>query len=313
MSSQERGVQDTLIQSVILQDTLPAVVLKDTVPVVVRKVVIVKPPVNDTVRLPDSIFRFTTNIIAGREDVAVLPPGVGELKGESFTAVTTDKTLKEGLPVPESPYRNDWTIILLFSTIIMLLFVRLFGRGQIGSVFTDLIPGSKSSSDKSDKQHLFHWSETVFNLLAFINISLFIYFSAVAYGFSPPGNSPVTGWLIIILIVVASITVRHIITFITGAATDTSELFAEYQWRIYQGYRLAGILLFFLVTALCYTDLNPSLWITAGIATLSLIYLLRVLSLFVIFSRKHISLSYLILYLCALEILPVAVIIRLFI
>ncbi len=44
-----------------------------------------------------------------------------------------------------------------------------------------------------------------------------------------------------------------------------------------------------------------------GIIVLGILYLIRVLRLFVIFINRNISILYLILYLCALEILPILI------
>ena len=312
MNPQEQQINDSIIVKVVKSDSIAVdslVVIDSLAPPVIRRPLLVKVAA-DTVHLPDTISRFNTKVITGKGEIGFLPPGFEPLRKPAYTAITDAGSLKEGLAVPVSAFRNDWTIILLFSTVIMLLLVRLFGKGQIGSVFLSLLPRSIKGGERMEKQYLFHWSEIIFNLMAFINISLFSYFLSVNYGFSPPGSYPVISWLIILAVVVAGVTVRHMVSAITGAATGTSDLFEEYQHRIYLGYRLAGILLFFIITALCYTNLEPSIFFTIGLIIVSIIYLLRVTTLLVIFTSKHISISYLILYLCALEILPVALLFK---
>jgi hypothetical protein len=64
---------------------------------------------------------------------------------------------------------------------------------------------------------------------------------------------------------------------------------------------------------LAYTAVVPENFLLgAGIAILLVFYLLRTFRLFLIFLKRNISVLYLILYLCALEILPVLILIRYF-
>ena len=62
-----------------------------------------------------------------------------------------------------------------------------------------------------------------------------------------------------------------------------------------------------------YTGILPEkLLISAGAIVISVHYLIRVFRLFLIFIKRNISIFYLILYLCALEILPVLIVFRFF-
>jgi len=67
------------------------------------------------------------------------------------------------------------------------------------------------------------------------------------------------------------------------------------------------------VIMLVYTViLPPQVVITVGAIVLIIFYLMRVVRLLLIFMKRNFSVLYLILYLCALEILPVLIIVKYF-
>ena len=62
-----------------------------------------------------------------------------------------------------------------------------------------------------------------------------------------------------------------------------------------------------------YTRILPVRdFVEAGIIVLGFMYLVRVIRLLIIFLNRNISIFYLILYLCALEILPVLIVVKYF-
>jgi len=89
------------------------------------------------------------------------------------------------------------------------------------------------------------------------------------------------------------------------------EIFSEYLVGIYQYYRLAALFLLIISVMVLYTVFLPkNVLFYVGFSFVALLYVIRVLRLFLIFINRHVSIFYLILYLCALEILPVVIIIK---
>ncbi|MDQ1332313.1 MAG: hypothetical protein QG576_347, partial [Bacteroidota bacterium] len=80
---------------------------------------------------------------------------------------------------------------------------------------------------------------------------------------------------------------------------------------IYLSYRMMALVLFILVILLSYTTFFPSkaLFLT-GFITIAALYLMRIIRLLLIFMKRNISILYLILYLCALEFLPVVTLVK---
>ena len=91
------------------------------------------------------------------------------------------------------------------------------------------------------------------------------------------------------------------------------DVFREYLLGIYQSYRFGALFLVIVIILLSYTGILPVKdLIVSGIIIAGLIYLIRVIRLLIIFLNRNISIFYLILYLCALEILPVLIIVKYF-
>jgi hypothetical protein len=112
-------------------------------------------------------------------------------------------------------------------------------------------------------------------------------------------------------VVTAAITLRHIICIIIGNISNEEETFREYMIGVYHTYRAGGIVFLLIGLIILYTTFLPSgVWFTAGIILAATLYIIRIIRLFLIFMTRHVSILYLILYLCALEILPVVIIVK---
>ena len=160
---------------------------------------------------------------------------------------------------------------------------------------------------------LFHWQSNIFNLISFSGTALFSYCIADYYDFAPFGVSGIVLWLAFFAIILIAVSLRYIICSIIGRISGETASFNEYSVSVYQSYRVLGFILFLLVILLSYTTfLTSGSLLILGFILASAIYTMRIFRLFLIFMKRNISILYLILYLCALEFLPVLIIIRYF-
>jgi hypothetical protein len=164
-----------------------------------------------------------------------------------------------------------------------------------------------------DINALFHWQSTILNLISFLIIGLFGYCVASYYKVIPSGFSEIVFWLISLVIICTGVTLRHIVCTITGAVSEEKEVFREYLLSIYQAYRFGALFLFAVIIMMSFTEFLPVRdYIISGIFITGLMYFIRVIRLLTIFLNRNISIFYLILYLCALEILPVLIVVKYF-
>jgi hypothetical protein len=232
-----------------------------------------------------------------------------QLREESRTTLV--KHLKDGDEMPVKQYNIDW--ILPVCMISAFLYAVL--RATSGSVFQGLMRfisfrGINESGSRVTGE-LFQWESTLLNLVTFINLSLFVYLLTIKYDLYFPEIHGIVVWLICFAIVIATVTIRHFICLITGKASGEEEIFREYLVGIYQAYRIAGLIIFLIILLILYTTILPAeIFYFTGFTAIGILYVARVLRLFLIFINRHVSLFYLILYLCALEILPVVILVK---
>jgi hypothetical protein len=221
------------------------------------------------------------------------------------------KHLRSGNDLPSDPFHNDWILpVILFS-------VFIYGtiKGESAKFFRAILKfislrGINETTSR-DIGSFFQWQSTLFNLASFINISLFGFIISVWYDIFPFDISSVVYWLILFFLIISAFTFRHLICTATGNMSGEKEVFREYLLGVYQAYRLAGLLMLILTTLILYTSFMPvNTLIYIGFSLIALIYLIRVIHLFLIFINRHVSIFYLILYLCALEILPVVILVK---
>jgi hypothetical protein len=127
----------------------------------------------------------------------------------------------------------------------------------------------------------------------------------------PSAYPGILSWIISLGIIIASVTLRHIVCFVAGYSSGQVEIFREYLVSIYNFYRIIALSFFIIIILMTYTVLFSSRFLlTTGLIVLGIMYSLRIIRLLIIFINRSISIFYLILYLCALEILPVLITIK---
>jgi hypothetical protein len=223
------------------------------------------------------------------------------------------KHLKSGNDRPSQPLHTNWMILVILVSVFLYSIVRKTSRNlspDFARFF--LFRGIKESVSR-DIGGLFHWQTTILNLSSFLMIGLFGYSAASYYNIIPTGSRGIVIWLIALGIICSAVTLRHITCLITGAASGRQEVFREYLLGIYQSYRFGAFFLSAIIILMSYTRIfHVGDLILSGIIVVGLMYLIRIIRLLIIFLNRNISIFYLILYLCALEILPVLIVVKYF-
>jgi hypothetical protein len=218
------------------------------------------------------------------------------------------RDLRTGTEPAGNPLHQDWVTILVFLSFWLFLLVRSTIRNMRPETTRFFLFRGINEPVSRDTATLFYWQSTVFNFISFLVLSLFVYGAAAYFNVSPSGLHPLITILLLFGIVSVTITLRHFVVVSAGKLSGQSDLFNEYLINIYHSYRYCSLALFFLVLLIFYTIIFPPLVsIIAGFAVMVLFYIYRVTRLFLIFIKRHISIFYLILYLCALEILPILI------
>lgn len=234
-----------------------------------------------------------------------------EIYNRTFTALI--RNLREGEVLPDRPVHSDWIIGIILVCAYLYSLLKSTSKSMMPELTRFFLFRGINDPASRDMSLLFNWQTTLLNLIAFIIIGLFLFCAAAWYEFIPEGIPDIIFWLLCFGAVVVSVTLRHIICTITGNISGRRDLFNEYILNVYRSYRYSSLILFLLVILILYTGFfSPPVYFMAGALLTATIYLFRITRLLKHFLKLDISVFYLILYLCALEILPVLILLRYF-
>jgi len=233
------------------------------------------------------------------------------VRGPEYS-ITKPFPLHQGTPIPPNPFHQDWLTGILLMSAVLYIIVISFSK----NFFSDIIRVLSFSArwrEVADSQGIFHWQTTLANLASFIILSTFLYMLSIEKGVVLPEiiQGPVF-WILLLMAISLSVTLRHFVTVAAGNISGKRTLFAEYLNNIYSFYRLIGIVLIPLVVAISYLPFSvPSTLINTGLGIVGFVFIFRIISLLIIFIRGGVPIFYFLLYLCALEILPGSILIKL--
>jgi hypothetical protein len=256
----------------------------------------------------------TTLRISKNPDVEGFPTlfinSVKQLQQKHYAILKQE--LKDGKSIQPNNLYSDWILFIILTSAFLFSLVRSTSRSLIQNIFKSITYLGFRTDISWDIGGLFHWQSTLINLASFLNIGLFIYFIQRYYNLIQIPLPQIVIWFSLFLLVIAVITSRHFVCLITGSISGEIVAFREYLYGIYQTYRLLGLILFVFIILISYTSfLSPEIYFLAGFIILSILYLFRIIRLLIIFINRHIPIFYFILYLCALEILPAFILIKL--
>jgi hypothetical protein len=221
------------------------------------------------------------------------------------------KELKEGTRLVRNPFHQDWATFLIFFSFWLFLLVRSTIRSLRSEITRFFLFRGINEPVSRDLATLFYWQSTLFNFISFLIISLFVFSASLYFNFSPAEIHPGLTILIMFGVVSLAVTLRHFVCLSAGSLSGQYEVFNEYLINVYQSHRFCSVVLFVLILLTLYTVIfPPSVGIIAGFVVILFFYIYRVSRLILIFIKRHISIFYLILYLCALEILPVLILVK---
>ena len=153
----------------------------------------------------------------------------------------------------------------------------------------------------------------ILHLIFAINAGLFILFAADYFDFRNPDSSPLLFFLGSSIVILLLFAFKSVALTTIGFLFDNSKIFSEYKHNISLYSKIYGIVLLPVVVGIIYMDdFILSELIYTGLILGAAIYLFQLIRGLEIIIKKGVSVFYLILYLCAFEILPILVLYKLF-
>jgi hypothetical protein len=273
-------------------------------------------PIQITDTIQDTIVKadyFIGNVIPLDSAGKSFPDTISTTDG-AFANVYLHYDRAPGDPIPEKSFNSDFGFGILTFSLIILALITILGRRLLINSLSSLSFKRPPSSKPQTAIGVLSWAPLLTNLFSLLNISLFIALGAVTTGIISelPGYETIKITGIIFGGFVIAILLRHLICTITGGLSGQKEVFREYLSVIYALWFLVGLTFFILSILILFTRMQQPeilVWIGAGIFVLLFFY--RIIRLLIIFLKRHVPFLYFILYLCALEVLPVLIIIKL--
>ena len=199
----------------------------------------------------------------------------------------------------------DWITILLMGSILLLVWIRLINKKYILSLIKSIVSFQESITLYREKNSLTEKASFMVNLLFLSNISVFIIQLYLFYGVDISGIENYTFYFILMGSFVGLYIFRALTSSLIGFLFLQQNVFTEFFHNVNIYTKNTGLFLLPVVITLQFLsyDYLPFIVYT-GIFVIVILYLLHIVRSFQIIIRKNVSISYMILYLCAFEFAP---------
>jgi hypothetical protein len=217
----------------------------------------------------------------------------------------------EGTPITDNSYQ-DYFLIILIAGIMGVLWAYY----QKPRLFIRLL---KASFIKKETEKLHHDSSNtlsqrnafILNVVFLINLSMMLYLSVKQLGINLPPNPEVLMFIIALGVVSAFYLVRFVLYHVIGLVADAFDLQNTYIQAWMGLNKWYALLLFPALFGMLYLDDSVKtviIWMYGGLFVL--LYLVKLYRGFQIAFANRISFILIFLYLCALELLPVFILVK---
>ncbi|MFC2086907.1 DUF4271 domain-containing protein [Bacteroidota bacterium] len=231
---------------------------------------------------------------------------------QSGQVITESKTKSIDLKEHSVNQRNreisgmsDLYLGLFLFSLILLVYVRLLYYKYLKAVFRSLFNFNLANSLFYDKNILLRRTSFVLNLVYYLNIGILLFFIIQYFELNIPVKSNFILLILSMSIAVILFFLKSLINWIVAGIFKIKEYVNEYIYNISLYNKSLGVLILPIIILITY--LEPELFsylLILGISLIILFYVMKLLRGIQIIFQKEVSIYYLILYLCTLEILP---------
>lgn len=219
-------------------------------------------------------------------------------------------------PVDAVPvFRNGtpyyWPIVLLFLVFSIYVYLNFTNPKKLLQIFLSVYSNQASKQLYREDYRLTKITSVLLSL-AFVLVMAFLLFVSNNYfGFILQGLQPLKQFLfftaMILLMYIIKLSSNYFISF----STMSQELNNEYTFNVFISCQTLGVVLLPLVICIQFSRYPTEWFLYPAIILCGAFYTLRFIRGFIIsFVEQNIGIVYIFLYLCALEILPLLVLIK---
>lgn len=203
----------------------------------------------------------------------------------------------------------DWITVLLIASVFLFAWVRLFNRKYLSLLIKSTVSFQESTTMYRERNTLMEKASFIINLLFLSNISIFITQLLHFYGVDTGEIENYVFYLILLGSFIGLYIFRALTSLFIGYIFIKQKVFLEFFHNVNIYTKSTGILLLPVVITLQFLSYEYlPIIVYIGIVVVALLYLLHIVRSFQIIIRKNVSISYMILYLCAFEFAPFLII-----
>lgn len=210
--------------------------------------------------------------------------------------------------------KEDWLLWLIIGGVLIFIGVKLFFKKILSETFQSIYINNTSNRLFRERNQVFLISSTILKTIFSVNIGIFTFLTLNEFSLHIQKFSPFQETLFLILIWASVYTVKYIFFITIGYLTNTNNYLKLYMHNTAILNKVYGILLFPIIFSILYLNQNiisTKALIFCGWSLFFLFFIIRLSKGLLICIRQKIYLFYTILYLCALEIIPLIIIYKL--
>ncbi|HYX08744.1 MAG TPA: DUF4271 domain-containing protein, partial [Bacteroidales bacterium] len=221
------------------------------------------------------------------------------------TTSTQQKHPVQIIPSVRHQQSGDWMLAIILGSFFLLAWVRIFFTRYLVQIINSLFIYHNATKLFRDNNILLQRISFVLNTIFILISGLFIYQLFIFFDIRvniPPGFSM---YLFCSGLIFGFIIFRYIAVYSVGFIFSKQREFTEYLHNVFLYNKSIGLVLLPVVTGIAFTPQSIRVpFVYTGLLIVVFFYILRIGRSFRIILRKDVLISYLILYLCILEILP---------
>lgn len=202
---------------------------------------------------------------------------------------------------------------ILFLSYIMFVWLFISNRKRLNQIIMGLYAGRYANQLAREEISLGNRVVIFLSALFVFTITLFFYQTAGYYGLLSP-NSMKNTFFITMLAIFFIYGIKLLVIKVLGFLFETQKEIREYTISVFLFCNAVGLFMLPVVICLAFLkQVNPSVFIFTGFTIIAVFFLTRLVrGLIIGLSSTRVSKFYLFLYLCTLEIVPLAIMIKLF-
>ncbi|MFC2120853.1 DUF4271 domain-containing protein [Bacteroidota bacterium] len=203
---------------------------------------------------------------------------------------------------------NDWVIIVIIVNLIIFIIGRILHQTHINSVFkTGIYMRSLNVHQKGRNIIIDNATAWLLGVTG-VNVTLFIYYCLKYWKTYLFVENTLFQFFLYGLIIMGFSLMKYILIKLSGLLFDKRNLFKEYLINKYVYFQILGIIILPLVCIIPFVpEYLERILIYLTIICFIIVYLISIYRSIQIFNSKQFFKLYMIMYLCALEILPILV------